>query len=243
MSNLSGVGVTSFMLGMIFPVLLMFALGYFLYLRKLPKDTGTPPSRNKWKDFAGLAKHLWSLLLIIFLILAFGIPVVYSIAIVIVLALLVYRFQWAEIRPMFWKAFEKRMIGNTFLILVFKELIDYTGVIRMLPEFFGRLPIPLFMVFSLLFFFGGIVSGSSGIIALGTAMAFAAIPGAGCLSWFFSCACATRPARFPTHVCLAVITEYFGITMGDLVRKTLPAALIFMAVILGYYLLLLQIVP
>jgi len=163
---------------------------------------------------------------------------------VIVLALLVYRFQWAEIRPMFWKAFEKRMIGNTFLILVFKELIDYTGVIRMLPEFFGRLPIPLFMVFSLLFFFGGIVSGSSGIIALGTAMAFAAIPGAGMpLMVLLMCMCHAASQISPTHVCLAVITEYFGITMGDLVRKTLPAALIFMAVILGYYLLLLQIVP
>lgn len=44
MSNLSGVDIASFMVGMIFPVITMFILGYFFYLRKLPKKTGTPPS-------------------------------------------------------------------------------------------------------------------------------------------------------------------------------------------------------
>lgn len=123
MSNLAGVDIASFMVGMIFPVMVMFALGYFLYLRKLPKDTGAAPSPNKWQGFVGLIKHLWSLMLIILLILVFGISVINSVAIVIITALFIYRFRCEEIKPMFRKAFEKRMLGNTFLILVFKEFI------------------------------------------------------------------------------------------------------------------------
>ena len=37
------------------------------------------------------------------------------------------------------------------------------------------LPIPSYLVFVILFFVGGIISGSSGIIALGTPIAFATI--------------------------------------------------------------------
>lgn len=241
MSNLSGVDIAPFMVGMIFPVCVMFALGYFLYLRKLPKDTGTPPSQNKWGDFIGLIQHLWSLVLIILLILGFHMSVVRSVAMVIIAALFVYRFQWVELKPMFRKAIEMRMLGNTFLILVFKEFIDYTGVINTLPDFFGQFPIPIFVVFSLLFFFGGIVSGTSGIIALGTTMAFSAIPGAGMpLMVLLMSMCHAASQISPTHVCLAVVTEYFGITMGDLVRKTLPVALVFMAIMIGYYQFLLR---
>lgn len=164
-----------------------------------------------------------------------------SVAMVIIIALPIYRFPWEEIKPMFRSAFEKRMIGNTFLILVFKEFIDYTGVIHTLPKFFGQFPIPMFMVFSLLFFFGGIVSGASGIIVLGTAMAFSAIPNAGMpLMVLLMCICHAASQVSPTHVCLAVITEYFDITMGDLVRKTLPIICIFMTIILAYYQLLLK---
>ncbi len=241
MSNLSGVDIAPFMVGMIFPVCVMFALGYFLYLRKLPKDTGTPPSQNKWGDFIGLIQHLWSLVLIILLILGFHMSVVRSVAMVIIAALFVYRFQWVELKPMFRKAIEMRMLGNTFLILVFKEFIDHTGVINTLPDFFGQFPIPIFVVFSLLFFFGGIVSGTSGIIALGTTMAFSAIPGAGMpLMVLLMSMCHAASQISPTHVCLAVVTEYFGITMGDLVRKTLPVALVFMVIMIGYYQFLLR---
>ena len=242
MSHLSGIAISQFMLGMIFPILVMFMLGYIFYLRKLPKDTGIPPSKNKWRDFVGLIKHLWSLLLIIVLILALRMSVVSSITVVIIAALIVYRFSLNELKPMLQQAFELRMIGNTFLILVFKEFINHTSVINVLPEFLGQFPIPIFIVFSLLFFFGGIVSGTSGIIALGTTMAFNTIPGAGMpLMVLLMCMCHIASQLSPTHVCLAIITEYFGITMGDLVKKTLPVSLIFMVIMVVYYQFLLLI--
>ena len=239
MSNLAGVPIPGFMVGMIVPILCLSALGYMFCVRKLPRDTGSPPSGNRAKDALNLIRHLWSLLAILLLILAFGLSVVAAITIVILLAIPVYRFKWAELSPMFRNAVEVNLLLNTFLILIFKEFVTFSGVVHLLPDFFSRLPIPMYLVFSLLFFFGGVISGTSGIIALGTPLAFSAIPDAGMpLMVLLMCMCHAASQVSPTHVCLVVATEYFGITLGELIRKTLPVALLFCAAMVAYYRLL-----
>ena len=44
MANLSGVALGRFMLGMLFPLLVLGLMAYFPYLRRLPRDPGTPRS-------------------------------------------------------------------------------------------------------------------------------------------------------------------------------------------------------
>lgn len=240
MSRLSGVPIPPFMLGMLVPVLCLIGLGYVFYLRRLPKDPGTPRSKHRGKDGLNLLRHLWTLVAVLFLILVLGWPVEISVGAVIVLALVIYRFTLIEIKPMFKSALEMKMLINTFLVLVLREFIAHSGMLKVLPEFFAGLPIPLYLVFSLLFFVGSMISGTSGIIALGTPMAFAAIPGAGMpLMVLLMCICHAASQISPTHVCLVIATEYFDVSLGDLVRKTIPAVLIFCLLMIGYYQLLL----
>ena len=75
MANFSGVSLGNFMLGMIVPMLTLGALGYFPYLRRLPKDPGTPKSGSRYRDLLHLLKHLWMLFLILMLILCFKLSV------------------------------------------------------------------------------------------------------------------------------------------------------------------------
>ena len=240
MSRLSGVPIPPFMLGMVVPVLCLIGLGYFFYLRRLPKDPGTPRSEHRGKDGLNLLRHLWTLAAVLFLILVLGWPVEVSVGVVILLALVIYRFSLQEIKPMFKNALEMKMLVSSFLVLVLKEFIADAGMLTALPVFFAGLPIPLYLVFSLLFFAGSMISGTSGIIALGTPMAFAAIPGAGMpLMVLLMCICHAASQISPTHVCLVVATEYFGVSLGDLVKKTIPLVLIFCLLMLGYYQLLL----
>ncbi|HOR13937.1 MAG TPA: hypothetical protein PKX46_08415, partial [Clostridia bacterium] len=101
------------------------------------------------------------------------------------------------------------------------------------------LPIPAFLIFALLFFIGGIISGTNGIIALGTPLAFSAIPNGGMpLMVLLMCMCHAASQVSPTHICLVVAADYFHISLGDLIRKTLPVALAFSALMIGYYILL-----
>ena len=234
MASLSGQPLGRFMLGMIIPMLILALVGYFPYFLRLPRDPGTPRSENRARDALNLVKHLWSLMLILLLILAFDFQVVTAVLTVIVLAAFVYRFSFAELKGFLVSAFEVKLLLNTFLILVLKEFISYTGVLTLLPAVLSTLPIPEWL--------GGAISGSNGIIALGTPLVFSALDGGIPLMVLLMCMCHAASLISPVHVCLVVASDYFKITMGQLIRKTIPASLVFALLMIGYYLLLTAIV-
>lgn len=149
---------------MIVPVLALAGLGYTVYLHRIPNDTGTPASTNRLADFAHLIQHLWSLLLILILILVFHFQVVTSVLVSIALCIIIYRVTLDEIRKFIFAAFEKKMLGNTFLVLCLKELIAHTGVLLLLPDAMAKLPLPTYLIFGLLFFTATVISGSTGAL-------------------------------------------------------------------------------
>lgn len=239
MASLSGVALPGFLACMTVPLVILVLLGRHFGLRKLPKDPGTPVSRNRPMDLVHLVQHLWPLVLILTLILALGMGVVPAVLTAIAALTLIGRFSPRELLPMLPAAFDWKLLLNTYVVLVLKEYIAYTGVLNLLPELLGQLPIPSFLIFALLFFLGGIVSGTNAIIALGTPLAFAAIPDGGApLMALLMCMCHAASQISPTHVCLAVATDYFHISMGQLIRKTIPVSLLFGGLMLLYYLLL-----
>ena len=52
------------------------------------------------------------------------------------------------------------------------------------------------------------------------------------------CACHAASLVAPVHVCLVVASEYFKVSLGRLIFRTLPLSLIFCALMVGYYTLL-----
>lgn len=243
MVTLSGVSLSQFMLAMIIPLIILGLLGYYPYLAKLPKHPQTNPSVSRRQDIINLFKHLWSLILILVLILAGKLQVVSAVLIVIALGTIVYGFTLWELIRLVPASFETRLLGNTFLVLIFKEFIDYTGALVYLPNVLASLPIPLFLIFSILFFVGGIISGTNGIIALGTPLAFAAMPDGGVALMVLLMGMAHAASQLsPTHICLLIAAEYFHISLGELFKKTLPVALLFCFLMILYYLGLRQII-
>ncbi len=234
MCNISGVNITSFLLGMIVPIIVLVSIGYFSVLRKIPKSNHDKQEFHI-QDVYSLLKHLSSLLLILTLILIFKVNVVVAILLSIVFSLFVYHFQWKEITPFFVSSFEKKMIGNTFLVLVFKEFIGFSGVLTLLPNVLSQLPIPTYMIFVLLFFIGGIISGASGIIALGTSIAFATLQGGMPFMVLLMCVCHAASQLSPTHICLSVASDYFHVSLSDLIKETIPKSLSFIAFAIIYY--------
>ena len=74
---------------------------------------------------------------------------------------------------------------------------------------------------------------------MGTPLAFAAIHGGMPLMVYLMCVTHAASQISPTHVCLVVASDYFHVTLGDLVRKTLPVSLLFCVLMTAYYQLLL----
>lgn len=235
MANMSCVPLGDYIAAMAVPVIVLLLLGYFPYLRRIPKNPGMPGSESRWKGLAHLFLHLWMLVALLLLILACKLPVVPAVFAVLVLSGAVYRFRLQELRQMLFSAFEAELLLNTFLVLALKEFIAYAGMLEEIPRTLSSLPIPSYFVFALLFFVGGAVSGTNGIIAMGAPLAFAAMDGGVSLMVRLMCMCHAASQVSPTHVCLTVASNYFHVPLGGLIGKTLPRALAFGIFALGYY--------
>lgn len=237
--DLSGVDMTKFVVGMLPMVVVLFVLGYIFYVKKIPKSTGISQSKNKKEDILNLVISLWSIAVTIMIILTMKIPVYMAVIPVIIVSAILNRFSVDELIPMIKTAFETKLIVSTVMIMVFKELLTFTGVIERLPEYFEKLPIHPAVIFSLIFVIGTLVAGSQAIIALALPLAFATIPNGG-LALMILLMCMTYIAMqvSPTHICLAIVTEAFDISFIELVKKTFPVLVIFTAITALYSYLL-----
>ena len=230
------VSVGGFTLAMLPMLAVLMAIGWLFYLRRIPKDAGFFAGRPKAFYWKLLLRSLWTIIFTVILIVAFGVPVHIAVLACIVCNLFVGRFGWKELRPFFASAFEARLIISTLLIMMFKEVLAAAGVISALPAFFSSLPVPPFLVFALIFFFGSVVAGSQAIIVLCMGMAMAAAAQGG-LALFVLLMCMAYAAMqlSPVHVCLAVCAEDYRISLGTLIRKTVPLVGVFCLAAFGYY--------
>lgn len=235
MLGIAGIETSAYIIGMLIPVGFLLLLGYIAGLNKIPKDPGTPKSENKIKDAVNLVKHLWSLMLTVFLILAFKMEVCWSVLSVIFACIFIYRIKGQELKPMFAQAFERKLLLNTYMVLILKEFISHTGALEVLPDMVQKLPLPTYMVFGILFFVITFISGSSGAIAVGAPLAFAAMPVTTPLVVFLMSVVHASSQMGLTHPCIMVAAEYYDITLGDMIKKTVPYALAFCVMVAVYY--------
>ena len=236
--SLAGITAGEFVVGMLPIVACIIASGCFWFLRgKVPMATGEAASENKSKDAMNIFIGLWPILAIILMVVVFKMPIYVAGAIILVAYFLVHKFSFSEVTPNFAASLQFKLYLNTFAVMTLKEFLTVSGAINALPEFFAELPIPTFMVFMLIFFFGSIVSGSQTIIGLCMPVAMATIPNAGlpavCLLMGTTYAAMQMS---PTHICLTLTAEYFGISLGDLIKKTLPAVATTVVFTVLYYL-------
>ncbi|MBR4742790.1 MAG: DUF401 family protein [Oscillospiraceae bacterium] len=237
--NLGGVSIPAFVICQLPMAVLFFALGYLLYARKIPKETGLPPCENKAAEVKGVFAHLWSLILIIILVLAFGRSVLFSACAAIVLMLLVYRFRPAELPDILKKACRWNVLASTYLIMVFKEVLKASGAAEELPNALMNIPVPAFLIFMLLFFLAPFVVGSDATSAMFTVMAFSSIPGAGVpLAVLLQTTMYTAMQFSPTHICIHMTADYFDVPFGRITRLMLPIAAVILPAVVLYYLLL-----
>lgn len=180
-------------------------------------------------------RSIWTIIAVIAIILVFKLQVHIAVSLIIILNIIIDRFTWKEICPMFISAFESKLILSTIVIMIFKDVLTHTGVINRLPEALAVLPVPPVIIFALVFLFGTIIAGIQVIIALGIPLAFAAMPSGGVALMVLLMSMSYIAMQVsPAHICLAIVTESFGTSFLDLVKRTVPVMLWFLAILSGY---------
>ena len=234
--SLTGISMSGFVLAMIPLVFALFLIGYFIYIRKIPKggeDQDIPvDKKEEWKN---VFKSMWAIVLTVMIILIFKIPVHFAVLGVIILNFFVDKFTFEEISPFFVSALEPKLILTTIIVMMFSKVLVQTGMIERLPDYFINSPIPPSVIYAILFFFGTVLAGSQAIIAIIMPLAFSTIPNAG-LAYFTLLMSLTYIAMqiSPAHVCLGVVTENAGTSFDGLVRKTMPVLISFIVLTVVY---------
>ena len=227
-----------FVLAMLPVVLFIVASGCFWLLRgKVPMETGEEASGDKMHHLKEIFIGLWPIIVIILLAVVLKMEIYIAAGIILVVYFFVHKFTFAEIKDYFVSAFQTKLAVNTFAVMVLKEFLTVSGAIHALPDFFVQLPIPPFMIFMLIFFFGTIVSGSQAIISLCSPIAMASVPEAG-LPLLMLLMATTYAANqlSPTHICLTLVSEYFEIPLGTLFKRTIPSIATTVLFCVAYYL-------
>lgn len=177
-------------------------------------------------------------MLCIVLVIALNLSVIKVLPFIIVLSIIVYRLSLKEVLDFAKTSVEWRIIFNTIILMMFKNILTYTGAIGKLPDLFAGSAIPQFAAFGIIMFLGTIISGANSMIVLLIPLAFASIPhaGAGLLVYLMALSYAAMQIS-PTHICLAIITNISGYP-GQLMKKTIPVIVVFVVILTGYYVLL-----
>lgn len=238
--TLSGQNAGLFVICMIPMVIVACMVVHFIYLVKIPKEM--PPLEreiDKKAEIINLIKNLWTLIAVLLIIIVCNLSVCVAAPLVIAVNYLLDHFRLDELPDLLVRSAEPILLGNMYLIMLFKGILSYTGVMGLLPSFIGQFPISLTMSFALLFFVGTVISGSQAIIALCMPMAFLALPDGGIpfLVILMSIAWAAMQIS-PTHVCSFVAADFFHTTLGDIVVRAIPSVLLFSVLAYGYGMML-----
>lgn len=234
--TLSGVTSSEFVLGMLPMVVALFLVGYFFYVRKIPNDKeDIDMNINKKEEWINLFKSLLTLVGAVLIILIFKFPVHYTIIGIIIVNFFLDKFTFEEILPFFKTAFEPKLIFTTIAVMIFKEVLIATGLIIRLPSYFVNLPIPLTLIYAILFFLGSIIMGSQATITTMIPLIYGSIQHVGLGYFIFLMSINFIAMQIsPTHVCLGIVSDNAGTTFNGLVKKTLPVLGVFIVICAVY---------
>lgn len=222
--SISGVPMQTFLMTMAPFFLCIMAIPYFLYLRKIPKETGKTSENTKWSDFKAICANLWPIALVIVLIIGFSMPTIYACLISTAALMLFGRYHVQEtLLPMFKKAFRPSMLAGMFCVLIFKDVVASTGAVDGLFELFENLPIPMILIFAIIYFIGTMVSGAQTMASLILPAAMTAFPHPATTMLLMSVG-HVASQLCPTHICIPLVADYFDVDLGDIFKLTIPTA-------------------
>ena len=231
---------SKFLLYMLPMALVGMFVPYFQVLRPhVSASTGQKGYGDKKGEVIALCKSLWPIILLILVVVALGYKTSLCTLVLLAVLFILYKTPLSEIKTLVIKGFNANMIFSTALLMVFKELLAYTGIVEKMPELFGQLPIPTFLIFALLMFVGGFTGLSTALMMIALPLAFAAIPESGIpLLVLLMCCSHSGLQLSPTHICLEITAEQFHVSLKDLIIRTIPVTVIYLVFLVAYYLLL-----
>ncbi len=218
--------------------LLMAIIGTY-YLRKVKKDEEAISVSLK-TALKQLLINFWPFLLIVILIIACGIRTSVASGITLLAVILASRIKPRQLLKIFKNGTKVDILLMVLVILVFKDILSYSGAVDRLPALVSSWPIPPYLVFCILCTFITFMTGMMpAMVAIGLPLAFLAIPGGGIqLMMMLILAGYVGNMVTPMHICTNIVSQYFHADLRKVLLMSIPPyALVYVIGIIVYNIL------
>lgn len=180
------------------------------------------------------------IILIVLLVMVFRVELHLSLIILVIGLFIFYRYGAGKILKALRYGFALDVILLVLGVMLFKELMEGTGSVRNLGEFFVAKGIPIMPLLFLLPFVSGFLTGITvGSVGSTFPLLLHMLHGSplGAVSFAFASAI-LGVLLSPVHVCLILTKEYFNADIWVIYKKMLPAcAAIFLVAAIEYLIL------
>lgn len=232
-SAISGVELRTLVISNLPYALTILLTGFFLSMRDVKGNVESAEVSRK-----GLLSFI-PIGLIILLVMVFHVELHLALVILVVGLFAFYRYRISKILSVLRYGFALDVILLVLGVMLFKELMEGTGAVRNLGEFFISRGIPLMPLLFILPFVSGFLTGItvgavSSTFPLILHMLHGSPPGA--VSFAFASAF-LGVLLSPVHVCLILTREYFNADIWGIYRRMIPAcAAVFVVAVVKYIL-------
>ncbi|MFH2035187.1 MAG: DUF401 family protein [Candidatus Zixiibacteriota bacterium] len=212
--------------------LVMIPLGYFFLIRRI--DAGENNGHQFFRPAGKILARIWPIILAISIYGIFDIPLVYAIAIALIVLLLRGRPSLKTIKICAAEAIHPRLFVLVFGVLSFQKMLELTGAIGSITKLSTELGFPAELVIILVSFSAGLLTGILfALIGLGFPLlaGYLYYPDINLAHIFLAFIAGYVGMIFsPTHFCLILTNEHFKSNLGRVYKLlTLPLVLLFMA--------------
>lgn len=233
-SAISGIDLRSLILANLPYALTILVTGFLLSMRKVRGNAEfSKVSRTGLLSFLPLAA-------IIILVMAFKVELHLALIVLTAGLFIFYKYGILRILSALKHGFALDVILLVLGVMLLKELMEGTGAVRNLGEFFMSTGIPVMPLLFILPFISGFLTGVTvGSVGSTFPLILHLLHGSpvGAVSFAFASAY-LGVLLSPVHVCLIVTREYFNADLWGIYRKMLPAcAFVFLVAVIEYLVL------
>ncbi len=183
--------------------------------------------RNSWRALL----NLMPILVLLALVLVFHVPLHYGLVILTLFLMPYYRMDRGAVKKAFRHGFSLDIIVLILGVMLFKEVLEVSGSVENMSNFFQKKSIPLLPVVFLLPFITGILTGITVGFVASTFPLLLSLAGPDPYLFTFAFASGYVGVLLsPVHVCFVLTREYFGADVMRVYRMITPLCLLILLV-------------
>jgi hypothetical protein len=183
-----------------------------------------PEIRGSLRSALPFLKSIWPILLIVLLVIVLGVPLVIGLAAALLSFLVLTRTGPGRVLHLLWESFPGKILLLILTVLVFKEMLEVTGLMEQFPEALVRAHIPLLVPLFLVPFLVGFLTGvNHAFVGIGFPIFISILSNDLTLIFYAYLSGFAGGLLSPTHLCLAVTRAYYRADLLSVYKRLAPA--------------------